>query len=73
MAYEERIYLFILLFVFFFVVANLTFRLPWQPVSLDKIHMLGRGLPKEHFCKTFVKISAVRCSSKFPIISQWQP
>ena len=28
--------------------------------GLDKIHMFGRGLFKEHFCKTFVKISAVR-------------
>ena len=24
------------------------------------MHMVGRGLLKEHFCKTFVKISAVR-------------
>ena len=47
--------------IFFF--ANITFRLPWQPIKfsgLDKIHMLGRRLIKEHFCKTFVKISAVR-------------
>ena len=28
--------------------------------GLDKIHTVGRGLLKEHFCKTFVKISAVR-------------
>ena len=48
---------------FFIFFANLSFRLPWQPLrfsSLDKIHMFGRGLLKEHFCKTFVKISAVR-------------
>ena len=46
--------------------ANLAFRLPWQPIKfigLDKIHMfrgVRRGLLKERFCKTFVKISAVR-------------
>ena len=28
--------------------------------SLDKIHMIHRGLLKEHFCKTFVKIPTVR-------------
>ena len=46
---------------FFF--ENKAFRLPWQPIKfsgLDKIHMFGRGLLKEHFCKIFVKISAVR-------------
>ena len=46
-----------------FCFANVAFWLPWQPIkfsSLDKIHMIGRGLLKEHFCKTFVKISAVR-------------
>ena len=55
MASEEQI------FEHFF--ANLAFRLPWQPIKfsgLDKIHTLGRGLLKEHFCKLFVKISAVR-------------
>ena len=55
MASEEKI------FDYFF--ANLAFRLPGQPIkfsSLDKIHMVGRGLLKEHFFKTFVKISAVR-------------
>ena len=43
--------------------ANLAFRLPWHPIKfsgLDKIHMVGSGLLKEHFCKTFVQISAVR-------------
>ena len=47
--------------IFFFV--NLSFRLPWQPIKfrgLDKIHMLGRGLLKNHLCKTFVKISAMK-------------
>ena len=46
---------------FFFT--NLVFQLPCQPIkfsSLDKIHLLGRGLLKEHFCKTFVNMSAVR-------------
>ena len=37
----------------------------WQPTNqiysgLDKIHMVGTRLLKEHFCKTFVKISEVR-------------
>ena len=30
--------------------------LPWQPIkisNLDKIHMVGRGQPQKHFCKTF--------------------
>ena len=33
-------------------VANLAFRLPWQPIKLsgsDIIHMVGRGLLKEKF------------------------
>ena len=42
---------------------NLAFRLPWQPTikisDFDKIRMVGSGLLQEHFCKTFVKISAV--------------
>ena len=48
---------------FEYLFANLAIRLPWQPIKfsgLDKIHIFGRGLLKEHFCKTFVKISAVR-------------
>ena len=60
--------------IFFF--ENLAFRLPWQPIkisSLDKIHMVGRGLLQKHFCKTFFKISAVTQKqipiSTFPIIS----
>ena len=50
-----------IIFEYFF--ANLSFQLPWQPIKfsgLDKIHMFGGGLLKEHFCKTFVKISEVR-------------
>ena len=46
--------------IFFF--ENLAFRLPWQPIKIsdiDEFHMVGRGLLQEHFCKTFVKISAV--------------
>ena len=49
------------IFEYFF--ENLTFRLPWQPIkinNLDKIYMVCRGLLQEHFCKTFVKISAMR-------------
>ena len=54
MASEKKI------FEYFF--ENLAFWLPWPPIKisdLDKIHMVGRGLLEEHFCKTFVKISAV--------------
>ena len=50
-----------MIFEYFF--ANLAFWLPWQLIKfsgLNKIHMFGRGLLKEHFCKTFVKISTVR-------------
>ena len=55
MASEEKIFKYFL--------ANLAFWLPWQPIKysgLDKIHMAGGGLLKEHLCKTFVKISAVK-------------
>ena len=43
--------------------ANLAFWLPWQPIKfsgLELIHIFGRVLLNEHFCKTFVKVSAVR-------------
>ena len=56
MASEEKIF-------FFFFLANLAFRLPCQSIKfsgLDKIHIVGRELLKEHFCKTFVKMSSVR-------------
>ena len=46
-----------------YIFENLAFLLSWQPIKfsgLDKIHIFGRGLLKEHFCKTFVKISAER-------------
>ena len=49
--------------IFEYIFINLSFRLPWQPIKfsgLDRIYMFGRGLFKEHFCKMFVKISAVR-------------
>ena len=42
---------------------NLDFWLPWQQIKFsifDKIHMVGRELLMKHFCKTFVKIPAVR-------------
>ena len=48
--------------IFEYLFANLSFRLPWQPIKfrgLDKIHMFGRGLLKEHLCKMFVKTSAI--------------
>ena len=38
---------------------KLTFHLQWQLIkfnSLDLIHMVDRGLLKEHYCKTFVKM-----------------
>ena len=41
---------------------KLTFHLPWQLIkrsSLDLIHMVVRGLLKEHYCKSFVKISKI--------------
>ena len=50
-----------IIFQYFF--ANLSFQLPWQPIKfsgLVKIFMFGRGLFNEHFCKPYVKISAVR-------------
>ena len=46
---------------------NLAFWLPWQPIKIidfDKIHKVGRGLLQEHFCETFVKISAVKQRNK---------
>ena len=48
--------------IFEYFLENLAFRLPWEPIKisdLDKIHMVGRGLLQKHFCKTFVKISAI--------------
>ena len=39
---------------------KLTFHLPWHGISsLDLIHMVVRGLLKEHYCKAFVKICKV--------------
>ena len=40
---------------------NLAFLLPCQAIKfsgLDRTNMFGRGLLKEHFCKSFVKINA---------------
>ena len=54
MASEKKI------FEYFF--QNLAFQLPRPQIKIsdfDKIHMVGRGLLQEHFCKTVVKISAV--------------
>ena len=48
-----------IIFEYFF--GNLAFRLPWQPIQfrgLDKDNTFDRGLLKEHFCKTLVKIFA---------------
>ena len=44
--------------IFVSIFLNLAFQLLWQPIKisgLDKMYMVGRGLLKEHFCKTFVK------------------
>ena len=41
---------------------KLTFHLPWQLIkfsSLGLIHLVVRGLLKEHYCKAFVKIPKV--------------
>ena len=49
--------------IFEYYFAYLAFRLPCQPIKfrdLAKIHMVGRGPLKEHFCKPFVKISAMK-------------
>ena len=49
--------------IFEYMFANLAFWLPWQLIkfrSFDKNDMVGRGLLKKHFCKTFVKTSAMR-------------
>ena len=49
--------------IFEYFLANLSFGLQWQPIKfsgLNKIHMFGWALLKEHVCKTFVTISAVR-------------
>ena len=59
---EDFLFYFIYLFILFFFLENLAFWLPWPPIKIsdiDKIHMVGRRLPQKHFCKTFVKISAV--------------
>ena len=48
---------------FFYLFSNLAFVLPWQPIKftgLDKKDTFGRGLLKEHFCKIFVRVSAVK-------------
>ena len=46
----------------FFFFKNLAFQFAWQPIKIsdfDKIHMFGKGLLQEYFCKISVKISAV--------------
>ena len=48
---------------FKYFISILGFRLPWQPIKLkllDTNDMFRRGLLKEHLCKTFVKISALK-------------
>ena len=72
MASEKKI------FEYFFRKFSLLVAL-WQPIKIsdfDKIQMVGRGLLQEHFCKTFVKISAVTKKylpiSSFPVVSLWK-
>ena len=39
--------------IFEYVFVNLSFWFPWQSIKfsgLDKIHIFGRGLLKEHLC-----------------------
>ena len=59
-----------------FVAANLDVWLLWQPIKfreLDKNDRFGRGLLEEHFCKTFVKISAVIASKAYFHFSHNKP
>ena len=44
---------------FFFFFRKFSLSVAMKISDLDKIHMVGRGLLQKHFCKTFVKISAV--------------
>ena len=48
------------------------YRQPAKLCVLHKIHVIGRGLLKKHFCKTFPNICSAIAKSQFPIISQWQ-
>ena len=59
MASEDMLFLFFFV-LFFFVFFVCFFRFFIKFSSLDKIDIFVRGLFKENFCKTFVKISAVR-------------
>ena len=44
---------------FFIFFSNVSFRLPWQPIKFRGLDKHDKGLYKEHFCKTFIKISDV--------------
>ena len=67
---EEMIFnFFCVFFFFFFFLFFVSFRkfsisLSWQPIKFKGLNktdvVVGRGLFKEHFCGTFVKISSVR-------------
>ena len=48
------------IFKYFFWKFNISVAMTIKINDLDKTHMDCRGLLQEHFCKTFVKISAVR-------------
>ena len=48
------------IFEYFFQKFNIAVAMATNQINdLDKIHIVCRGLLQEHFCKTFVKISAV--------------
>ena len=50
-----------MIFYFFFRKFNLSVAMETNQIQrFGQINMLGRELLKKHFCKTFVKISAVR-------------
>ena len=54
--------------IFLYLFTNLAFQLPWQPIKfrgLDKNSSFDRGLLKEHFCKTYIKISAMNGNFHF--------
>ena len=47
------------IFEYFFLKFRLLVAMATKISDSDKIQMVGRGLLQEHFCKSFVKISAV--------------
>ena len=60
-----------MMFEYFFRKFSLSFAMATNHVQRfgqhSYVHMFGRGLLKEHFCKAFVKISAVGLLSLYPL------